>query len=129
MTVPAVGIRCFGVSCLWGLGLGLLYGFLRPLRPKHTALADTAFLFAAVYGFLQVGFRVCGGDIRLGILLGQALGFCGVENTLNRWLRPVFSGFWRLWGLLGRKISTPLKKFFQFSKILFASGEKWVTIE
>ena len=44
MTDPALDARRFGIACLLGLALGLYYGFLRPLRPKHTVLSDFLFL-------------------------------------------------------------------------------------
>ena len=44
MTPPALAAQRFGLACLLGGGLGLCYGFLRPLRPKRTALSDLLFL-------------------------------------------------------------------------------------
>ena len=48
MTVPATALTFLGQSILAGAVLGLIYSFLRPLRPKHTAAADSLFLAAAL---------------------------------------------------------------------------------
>ena len=66
MTAPATAARCFLAAVLFGLGLGPVYGFLRPLRPRYTAAADGLFLIAAFFAWLCHSFAVCGGDIRLG---------------------------------------------------------------
>ena len=44
MTPPALALQRFGAACLLGVGLGLWYDFLRPLRPRNTALSDLVFL-------------------------------------------------------------------------------------
>ena len=41
---------------LLGAGLGLLYEFLRPLRPKRTAAADLIFSLAAIWAAAKLGF-------------------------------------------------------------------------
>ena len=52
MTTPQAEALRFLTACLLGAGLGVVYGFLRPLRPKWTTLADSAFLLAAVLAWL-----------------------------------------------------------------------------
>ena len=52
MTGPALDAQRFLIACLMGAALGIYYGFLRPLRPRHTALSDFLFLPAAFYGWL-----------------------------------------------------------------------------
>lgn len=94
MTGPALDARRFALACLLGVVLGIYYGFLRPLRPRHTALSDLLFLPAAGYSWLYLGFAVCRGDIRLSYSMGLLVGAVGWEMTLGRWLRPVFFGFW-----------------------------------
>ncbi len=64
MTTPAEAAARVGLSLLWGAGLGLYYGFLRPLRPRHTTLSDLLFLPALLWAWLQVCFGICRGDIR-----------------------------------------------------------------
>lgn len=76
-----------------GAALGLLYGFLRPLRPKHTVLADGLFLLGVFWVWLYYNFALCGGDIRLGCCGGLLAGGLAWESTAGRWLRPVFGGF------------------------------------
>src|SRR5699024_1733944 len=77
---------------------------------------------------LYLGFGVCQGDLRLGYLFGLLLGAIAWEATAGQLLRPVFAIFWKGLGKLAAAFSLPLKKILKFTKILFASGEKWVTI-
>ena len=74
MTAPALAVRRFGISALLGVGLGLLYGFLRPLRPRHTLLGDVLFLIGAFFAWLWQGFAVCDADLRLGYMAGLIIG-------------------------------------------------------
>ena len=87
MTSPAVAAGQFGWSCLLGLLLGVWYGLLRPLRPRHTAWADGAFVLGAAWAWLYLGFGICGGDLRLGNCAGLALGAVAWETTLGKSLR------------------------------------------
>ena len=121
MISPALSAARFAIAVLMGMGLGLIYGFLRPLRPRLTALADLIFVLAAAAAWVYLGFAVCLGDLRLGYTAGLIIGGIGWEMTIGRLLRPVFWGIW--WPL--RKI---FRFFNNFSKKLFASAKKWVTI-
>ena len=51
MIPPALAFQRFGIACLLGVGLGVLYGFLRPLRPRHTGLSDALFLLGAAWSW------------------------------------------------------------------------------
>ena len=128
MTGPAEAAGRFLWACLLGLGLGAVYDFLRPLRPRHTHLSDGVFLAAAVWAWVYLSFGICRGDLRLGYTAGLAAGGLVWVRTAGRMARPLFSGFWKFIGGLLRKTAIPLKKISEFLKILFASGEKWVTI-
>ena len=86
MTAPALAAQRFALSCLLGAGLGLYYGFLRPLRPRW--LGDGLFLPAAFWVWLELGFGICGGDLRLGYFLGLLLGALVWEWGPGRLLRP-----------------------------------------
>ena len=61
------GTAAYRLVCALALGaaLGLFYGFLRPLRPKYTVLADGVFLLGAFWVWLYYNFDICQGDIRL----------------------------------------------------------------
>ena len=48
MKQPALGAWQFAMACLVGALLGLVYGFLRPLRRKHGPLGDALFVAAAL---------------------------------------------------------------------------------
>ncbi len=105
-----------------GAGLGLIYDLLRPLRPRHTLLADGLFLPAAFYGWLELSFRVCQADIRLGYSAAMALGWVLWQAVPGRWIRPVI---FRLWGLQCRILATvtrPVKKTFKKSLIFAKSS-------
>ena len=132
MTGPALDGWRFLWACGIGAILGVWYGFLRPLRPRHTVLSDLLFLPALVYGWLYLSFAICRGDIRLGYTFGLLVGALLWEWTAGRWLRPAVQGFWRLiskiWhGFLGifEKIFKNIRKN---AKILFAIWKKWFTI-
>lgn len=99
MNTPAETALRFGVAIALGGGLGLCYGFLRPLRPRHTTFADLVFVAVAFWVWLYLGFAVCRGDLRLGYTAGLVCGGFAWELTIGRLLRPVFYGFW---GFLGK---------------------------
>lgn len=132
LTGPALDAARFLAGCLLGLGLGLWYGFLRPLRPRHSVLSDLLFVPALGWAWLYLSFGVCRGDIRFGYTGGLAAGIFAWELTLGRWLRPVFFGFWRwiskIWGKINGVLKNFLKKFAFFANFLFAIGKKWFTI-
>ena len=79
MTQPAVAAACFGAALLMGGALGVLYGFLRPLRPRLTHLADALFVVACFWTWIYLAFAVCGGDIRFAYTAGLA----GTPNELK----------------------------------------------
>ncbi len=132
MTAPAVDAQRFGAALLLGLALGVYYGFLRPLRPKYTALSDLLFAPGAVWAWVYLGFGVCRGDVRLSYSLGLLAGACLWEATFGRWLRPVFWGFWHILGGIFGKITAPVKNFLKkvkkFAKNIFSIRKKWFTI-
>lgn len=113
MISPALAWGHFLTACLLGAGLGLVYNFLRPLRPRFTALSDLLFLGVLGYTLVYLFFGVCAGDIRGGYALGLAAGGFAWEWTLGRLISPVFAGFWKALGHLFRALGAPWKKFFQ----------------
>jgi hypothetical protein len=126
---PAIGFWRLICSILLGACLGIFYGFLRPPGQRHRSLADLVFSLGALWVWIYICFAVCRGDIRTIYLMGMVLGILLWEATFGRWLRPVFFGLWRFLAAVFRFLLFPWKKFLYFSKILFASVEKWVTIE
>ena len=72
--IPQVQAVRFAASALIGLGLGVFYCFLRPLRPKLTALADGIFVTCALIGWTYAAFYFCRGDLRMGYTFGFFLG-------------------------------------------------------
>lgn len=128
MTAPAEAAARFGAACLLGAGLGLLYGFLRPLRPRRTTLADSIFVLCTFFCWLILCFDICRGDIRMGYVLGLAVGGFGWEMTFGRLLRPVFFQFWKLLAWLWHGILAPgikiMKKIRIFAKKYLCILEK-----
>ena len=113
MTAPSVAAYRFAVACLYGMGVGALYGFLRPLRPRYTGFADMLTVFALLAAWLQLSFQVCQADLRLGYTAGI---FCGAvlwEITAGRLLRPAFRAFWRCASRIWCFLTCPFKKFFK----------------
>ena len=131
MIPPALALWRVTAACIHGLVLGAVYSFLRPLRPR--ALADMLFVAALLYVSLIISFAICKGDPRFADHLGMYAGLTGWLLTFGKWLRPVFSGFWKGMGRFARGILYPGKKIFekmrQIIKNIFASLEKWVTIK
>ena len=98
---PAVSSQLLWFALAIGLGgvLGLLYDFLRALRrrvPFLTALADLFFLLTAFLSLVAMGLYLCGGDLRLFLLPGCAVGMAAYFFLLHRLLYPLFAVFWRM---------------------------------
>lgn len=133
MTAPAVAALRFALACALGLGLGVVYSFLRPLRPRLTPLADGLFVLSLLAAWVYLGFGICGGDLRLGYTAGLFVGICLWERTAGRLLRPLFFRFWRLLGRIFRMLTAPVVAIFRFFpkivKIVFAYRKKSGTIE
>ncbi len=132
MTGPALDGWRFLCACLLGLILGVIYGFLRPLRQRRPIFADIIFLPFLGYTWLYLGFALCRGDLRLGYCAGLPIGAAAWELTVGRLLRPIFAGFWHLIFRISlgiahnfEKIYKKIKKNF---KNVFALWKKWYTI-
>lgn len=132
MNTPATD----GWRFLWGVGigaaLGLVYGFLRPLRKSHPHLADLLFVPFLGYGWLYLSFAVCRGDIRIGYHLGIPVGMVLWRYTLGWITQPVFDLFWgsiiRFCGYIWKKFKKIMKKIKFFCIFLFSRWKKWFTI-
>ena len=122
MIAPTLAAGRFCAACLIGMVLGLWYDFLRPLRPRLTALTDLLFLTGLWIGWLYLGFAICRGDLRFGYTAGLGIGFIFWEKTISMVFRPIFAKFW----LPAKKILHFLRKSV---KKLFATGRKKVTIK
>ena len=132
MISPEAALERLLWAALYGACLGLVYEFLRPLRPKSTTLADSIFILCTGWLWLHLSFAICRGDLRVGYWAGLALGFFLCRISAGRLLRPVFYAFWTF---LGQLLSLPvrvIRKIFEeiavFIKKIFASGKKSGTI-
>ena len=120
-----------GKGLLMGCGLGLIYGFLRPVHPRW--LGDLLFSAGFFWAWFQLMFGICGGDLRLAYTVALLGGLFLWESTFGRFLRPVFSSFWKVFSKIFYIIWLPfkniLKKSGNFINFLFARSKKWVTIK
>ena len=122
---------CLYRALLLGMLLGVIYGFLRPLRPRW--LGDLLFILALFYLWLHLVFGICGGDPRFAytaLLLGGCLLW---EVICGKRLHPLFSCFWkgisRIFSIFLFPVKKILKKLDILRKFFFATGKKWVTIK
>ena len=109
MMSPAIAFRRFGIGILLGVALGLLYGFLRPLRRKRNGFWDLVFVLCAGWVYLYYGFAVCRADLRMGYFFAPIAGGLGWEWSFGRYLRPFFAGFWEK----TRSLARPFWKIFK----------------
>lgn len=113
MTPPQTVAARVAAGLALGLGLGFLYDLLRPLRPRRTALADGLFLLAVFYSWLELSFRICQADIRLGYSAALAAGWALWQAVPGRWVRPRIFRFWGLCSQIMEVIFHPVKKTFK----------------
>jgi len=90
---PAEALRHFSIALGMGAALGVLYGFLRPVAGRCRWFADLVFMVAFFRVWLELGFGICRGDLRLGCSAGLPCGIFLWDKTLGRFLRPVFDCF------------------------------------
>ncbi len=126
---PEIAAGRFFRGILLGLGLGLWYGFLRPLGHRHRHLADGLFVLGLLPVSIYFAFAVCEGDLNLGYFSGLLVGGVLWEWTVGRFLRPLWRGFWRIIGRFFRFFKKFFQKILYFLKKLFASAKKWSTIK
>lgn len=123
--------HCLFAAVLLGCCLGLLYAFLRPLRPRW--LADLLFIAGLFWIWIYLGFGICGGDLRFGYTAALLGGCLAWEIGFGAVFSPVFSCFWkvifRIFALILCPFKKIRKKLGKFRKFIFATGKKWVTIE
>jgi len=128
MTAPAVALRCLLIAFLLGFPPGLLHSFLRPLRLRHRHLCDLCSVAALCYCWIYLGFGICGGDLRMGYLLGLLSGWALCICTVGKWLQGLFSRFFHFLGRLFGGFRGIIGKFFAFFKkivkVLFAFHKK-----
>ena len=113
MNPPAEALRHFVTALLMGAGLGLFYGFLRPLRPRLTTLSDLVFSLPFFWVWIILGFGVCQGDLRLGCSAGLPIGAFLWDKATRPVLGPIFTMFWRFLYRIFRSIMYPFQKIFK----------------
>ena len=132
MTAPETALVRLAWAVGLGLGLGFVYGFLRPLRQKVCWPADLLFMVVVFQAWIYLSFGICRGDIRMGATAAMGLGIVTWEMSVGKLLRRPFSLFWSGIGRVIRVIFLPLAKIFQIirkiCKKVFASQKKRGTI-
>lgn len=123
MNAPAQAFRHLLTALGMGLGLGLVYGFLRPLRRGRAVLPDLILALFALYLSIHLGFGVCGGDLRLGYWAGLLGGAFLWEGTLGRLLRPFFVRFWHITGQI---LTFPWRLMKKITKKLVVFRKKYL---
>ena len=123
MTAPVIAAQRFGGAVLVGVVLGLIYGFLRPLRPGYTVFSDLAFLLALVWGWVYLALEICRGEFRFSYCFGMLLGGFGWESLVGRQIRGIFSAFWKSMGQIRDIALFPLKKIYKILKKISDGAE------
>ena len=119
-----LSIRAQGLSLLLsfslGVGLGLLYDLLRPIRRRSRDwIWDTLFcLAAATLGFL-FAMRSENGRLGTGELFSILLGFCIYIHFISTLLFPIFENFAFICESAAKKLLLFLKKVLNLAKKLF----------
>ena len=93
MNTVTVSAGQFAAACLAGFGLGAVYALLRPLPNRLRGLTDGVFILAVGYAWLQVSFRICGGDIRMIHFAGLLFGIWAFRMTLGKPLQRAIGRF------------------------------------
>ena len=97
MNPPRIAAARFLSAVALGIPLGIWYSFLRPLRPKHTALSDLLFLPGTLWAWVFLTFGICRGDIRLAYrgagARGLGLGKNGRADAAKVFL-PILGSNW-----------------------------------
>ena len=84
---------CLYRALLLGMLLGVIYGFLRPLRPRW--LGDLLFVGAMIYLWIYMCFGICDADPRFAHT-ALLLGGCVAWNVIfGKQTAPLFSAFWK----------------------------------
>lgn len=121
---PATGFVRLLWSVIGGLGLGLGFDIVRPLRPRF--IGDLIFLGYMSWMWIEFSFGICLGDLRFGYLFGAVFGFILWQLGPGRLTKPIFTRFWHIFAV-------PFKNFLKFFqkilKFLFSSRKKSSTIE
>ena len=128
MTAPATAGRCLLIAILLGFLPGLLHSFLQPVRVRHRHIADLCSVAALFYCWIYLGFGICGGDLRMGYLLGMLGGWALCICTVGKLLQCLFYGYFRFLERIFSYLRQIIRKIFVFFKkilkVLFAIRKK-----
>ena len=97
---------------LLGCGLGLFYGFLRPVRPRW--LGDLLFIGMLFWLWIYLCFGLCGGDPRFAYTISLLTGTAVWEILFGSILSPVFSAFWKGLHRFFSLVSLPFQFFAKY---------------
>lgn len=115
---PAV---VFGISLLWGAGLGMLWDLFRIFRLSFPTGKTVAFIEDVVYAILAsfatllFFYLFTSGGFRLFVFIGELLGFVVYYFTIGRLVYQIFIVVIRLIKKLIGWITWPLRKLIRFA--------------
>lgn len=111
------------MALLLGLGTGLLYELLRPLRrlggKPLAAAADAAFAFASAFGLFVFAMQADNGRLGTWELAAALLGFLLYMHSLSPLLLPPLNKFFQILGKGLKVLGKNLEKIQNRLKCLF----------
>ena len=108
---------------LLGLGLGLLYDLMRPMRYSGKAALLWDGLFCAAAGVGCFVLSMARGRLGIWNLAATLMIFCAYINFLSPLLLPGILGTWKYMYDFGRKSSEKAKKLQEFEKKFFTNSK------
>ena len=112
----------------WSLGLGILcgiaYDFLDTPGRRFRKTCDGIFVLFFFRCWLELSFRICRGDIRLGCYLGMLAGVFLWQWRFGATGKGLFRRFWKMLAAIGAFLLFPVKKIFGICKNFVCICEK-----
>ena len=91
---PGVIAWRVGKSVLLGMTVGALADLLTPVRRKIPVLTDLLLSIWIIWTWLEISFRVCNADVRMGYCTAAALGALFWRIGFSPLLRPILAAVW-----------------------------------
>lgn len=111
------------LGVVFGLGMGLLYDLIRPLRRRAGRFGwafDAVYVLASGLALFVLGMCLPTGRLGLWELLAAIIGFTAYMSLLSPFIFPVFDGCFAVVGLPFKKIRKYIGKVLNF---IFQKGK------